>query len=102
MIEENEYTVKIQGLIDELRVAREKIVSLEDKAKREEKNGGAAHERMMMLEDRCRELQRALKNAKAESMALMLANREMSLATPMSSNLEVIPESVNGSRFEEA
>lgn len=62
VIEENEYTVKIQGLIDELRVAREKIVNLEDRWKREEKNGGAAHERMMVLEEKCRELQRALKN----------------------------------------
>ena len=32
VIEENEYSIKIQGLVDELRVAREKIVKLEEKA----------------------------------------------------------------------
>ena len=31
-MEENEYTIKIQGLGEELRVAREKIVKLEDRS----------------------------------------------------------------------
>jgi hypothetical protein len=72
VIEENEYTIKIQGLTEELRVAREKIVKLEEKATREERNAGAAHERMMVLEEKCRELTKAIKERKAENMALMI------------------------------
>ena len=90
VIEENEYTIKIQGLGEELRVAREKIVKLEDRAQREEKNASAAHERMMILEEKCRELVRILKERKAENNALMIANREYLTATPNSTNLEII------------
>ncbi len=83
VIEENEYTLKIQSLVEELRVAREKILKLEEKAAREEKNGSAAHDRMIALEEKCRELQKSLKERKAETAALMIANREQS-ETPMS------------------
>ena len=100
MIEENEYTVKIQGLGEELRVAREKIVKLEERAQREEKNASAAHERMMILEEKCRELVRILKERKAENNALMIANREYLSATPTSTNLEIIQET-QSSRFDE-
>jgi uncharacterized coiled-coil DUF342 family protein len=82
VIEDNEYTLKIQTLVEELRVAREKIVKLEEKAAREERNCSAAHERMIMLEERCRDLNRVLKERKAENMALMVASREASAVTP--------------------
>jgi hypothetical protein len=68
-------------LVEELRVAREKIVKLDEKAAREERNSVGAHERMMMLEERCRDLTRALKERKADIMALMISNRE-SVVTP--------------------
>jgi|LauGreSuBDMM15SN_2_FD.fasta_scaffold1023727_1 hypothetical protein len=42
--------------MDELRVAREKIVLLDEKNKREERNNIQAHERMVQLEEKCREL----------------------------------------------
>ena len=37
-------------------MAREKIVKLEEKAGREEKNAIVSHERAMALEEKCREL----------------------------------------------
>ena len=72
-------------------MAREKIVKLDEKASREERNCIAAHERMVMLEEKCRDLTRALKERKAENMALMIASREATV-TPQSNNLEVINE----------
>ncbi len=58
---------------------------------REERNCNNAHERMMMLEEKCRELNRQLKERKSENMALMIASRE-AMATPISNTLEVIQE----------
>jgi hypothetical protein len=46
---------------------------------------------MVMLEEKCRDLTRALKERKAENMALMIASREATV-TPQSNNLEVINE----------
>ena len=76
--------------MEELRVAREKIVKLDEKAQRDERNAVAAHERAMALEERCRELTRMLKERKAENTALMIANREASINTPGSQSLEII------------
>ena len=55
---------------------------------------------MMMLEEKCRELIRILKERKAENNALMVANREYNTATPNSYNLEIIQET-QSSRFDE-
>ena len=54
----------------------------------------------MMLEEKCRELIRILKERKAENNALMVANREYNTATPNSYNLEIIQET-QSSRFDE-
>ena len=54
----------------------------------------------MMLEEKCRELVRILKERKAENNALMIANREYLSATPTSTNLEIIQET-QSSRFDE-
>lgn len=48
--------------MDELRVAREKIVQLDEKNKREERNNIQAHERMVQLEEKCRELKQQIRN----------------------------------------
>jgi hypothetical protein len=45
---------------------------------------------MMILEEKCRELVRILKERKAENNALMIASREYLTATPNSTNLEII------------
>jgi hypothetical protein len=42
--------------MDELRVTREKLILLDEKNKREERNNIQAHERMVQLEEKCREL----------------------------------------------
>ena len=40
--------------MDELRVAREKLIALDDKSKRDERNSLMAQERMVQLEEKCR------------------------------------------------
>ena len=56
VIAENEYPQKINSLIEELRVTREKNLALEERIKREEKSSKIAQERMVQLEEKCREL----------------------------------------------
>lgn len=58
---ENDYPMKIKGLVEELRVAREKILALDERVKREEKNAIQSQERMVQLEEICRELKSRLK-----------------------------------------
>jgi len=47
VIAENEYPQKINSLIEELRVTREKNLALEERIKREEKSSKIAQERMV-------------------------------------------------------
>ena len=58
---ENEYPNKIRNLMEELRVAREKIISLDERVKREEKSSIQAQERMVQVEELCREYKARLK-----------------------------------------
>ena len=48
-------------LMEELRVEREKNIGLEEKLKREERAAKLAQERMVSLEEKCRELMQRLK-----------------------------------------
>lgn len=63
MTSETDYPGKIKNLMEELRVAREKIITLDERVKREEKTAIQAQERMIQLEEKCRELKNKLRAA---------------------------------------
>ena len=46
---ENDYVTKIKGLMDELRIAKEKIKDMEEKMKKDEKTMKSQFEHMMKL-----------------------------------------------------
>ena len=47
---------KIKGLMDELRMAKEKIKEMEEKMKKDEKTMKSQFEHMMKLQEKCKEL----------------------------------------------
>jgi hypothetical protein len=59
---ENDYPNRIKTLVEELRVSRDKIRDLEEKARREEKHSLQIQEYMVKLEETCRDLKHKLKN----------------------------------------
>jgi DNA repair exonuclease SbcCD ATPase subunit len=56
MTTENDYVGKIKGLMDELRMAKEKIKEMEEKMKKDEKTMKSQFEHMMKLQEKCKEL----------------------------------------------
>jgi hypothetical protein len=56
MTTENDYVTKIKNLMDELRIAREKIKDLETKQKKDEKTVKSQFDHMIKLQEKCREL----------------------------------------------
>lgn len=56
MTTENDYVTKIKNLMDELRIAREKIKDLENKQKKDEKTVKSQFDHMIKLQEKCREL----------------------------------------------
>ena len=52
----NDYGIKIQSLMDELKKAREKISVLEERRQKEERTSKSQFEHMMKLEEKVKEL----------------------------------------------
>ena len=53
---DNDYVNKIKNLMDELRLAKEKIKELEEKQKKDEKTVKSQFEHMLRLQERCKDL----------------------------------------------
>ena len=49
-------------MVEELRIAKDKIKDLDEKSRREEKNALQVHEYMIKLEETCRDLKGKLNN----------------------------------------
>ncbi len=60
MTTENDYVSKIKGLMDELRMAKEKIKEMDEKQKKDEKTMKGQFEHMMKLQEKCKELKSSL------------------------------------------
>jgi TolA-binding protein len=60
MTTENDYVSKIKGLMDELRMAKEKIKEMEEKQKKDEKTMKGQFEHMMKLQEKCKELKSSI------------------------------------------
>lgn len=60
MTTENDYVSKIKGLMDELRMAKEKIKEMDEKQKKDEKTMKGQFEHMMKLQEKCKELKTSL------------------------------------------
>ena len=60
MTTENDYVSKIKGLMDELRMAKEKIKEMDEKQKKDEKTMKGQIEHMMKLQEKCKELKTSL------------------------------------------
>lgn len=56
MTTENDYVSKIKNLMDELRLAREKVKDLEERQKKDEKTVKSQFEHMIKLQEKCKEL----------------------------------------------
>lgn len=56
MTTENDYVSKIKALMDELRMAKETIKTMEEKQKKDEKTMKSQFEHMMKLQEKCKEL----------------------------------------------
>ena len=67
MTTENDYVSKIKGLMDELRMAKEKIKEMEEKQKKDEKTMKGQFEHMMRLQEKCKELKASLTSGGANS-----------------------------------
>ena len=64
MANENDYPSKIKTLVEEVRYAKDKIRELEEKSRREERNGRQMQEYMVKLEETCREIKQKSKGNK--------------------------------------
>jgi chromosome segregation ATPase len=53
---ENDYVNKIKSLMDELRIAKEKVKELENKQKKDEKTVKSQFDHMIRLQEKCKEL----------------------------------------------
>jgi len=60
MTTENDYVSKIKALMDELRMAKEKIKEMDEKQKKDEKTMKGQFEHMMKLQEKCKELKTSL------------------------------------------
>jgi TolA-binding protein len=60
MTTENDYVSKIKALMDELRMAKEKIKEMDEKQKKDEKTMKGQFEHMMKLQEKCKELKPSL------------------------------------------
>ena len=60
MTTENDYVAKIKALMDELRMAKEKIKEMEEKQKKDEKTMKGQFEHMMKLQEKCKELKSSI------------------------------------------
>ena len=91
--------------MDELRFIKEKNSALEERGRREEKNSKQAQERMVQLEEKCRELKTQLqaKNSQNENPkvsstqdiheSILPSQREISsYVSAAASSLDIIPE----------
>ncbi|TNV85371.1 hypothetical protein FGO68_gene10437 [Halteria grandinella] len=70
MTTENDYVNKIKTLMDELRIAREKVKELEAKQKKDEKTLKGQFDHMNKLQEKCRELQAAQGGGEGSKKAL--------------------------------
>ncbi len=61
MTNDNEYPKQIRNLQEQLRLAKEKAKEWEERVRKEERNSLVMQERMVSLEERCRELQAIVK-----------------------------------------
>ncbi|TNV84743.1 hypothetical protein FGO68_gene14348 [Halteria grandinella] len=91
---EHDYPQKIRMLMEELRIAREKNVQMEERLKREERHALQAQERMVGLEERCRDMQNRLRVQRQESnnTGLFSQNNDYSDQQQYQDTLESIPE----------
>ncbi len=60
MTTENDYVSKIKALMDELRMAKEKIKEMDEKQKKDEKTMKGQFEHMMKLQEKCKELKTSI------------------------------------------
>ena len=60
MTTENDYVAKIKALMDELRMAKEKIKEMDEKQKKDEKTMKGQFEHMMKLQEKCKELKSSI------------------------------------------
>jgi hypothetical protein len=67
MTTENDYVSKIKALMDELRMAKEKIKEMDEKQKKDEKTMKGQFEHMMKLQEKCKELKTSLVGGGAAS-----------------------------------
>lgn len=56
MEKEYDYPTKIRAIMEELKLAKEKIRVLDEKSKREDKNAMQNQEYMVKIEEKCRDL----------------------------------------------
>lgn len=56
MTNQNDYVSKIRNLMDELRVAKERLRDLDEKQRREEKTVKSQFDHLIRLEEKCKEL----------------------------------------------
>jgi DNA repair exonuclease SbcCD ATPase subunit len=56
MTTDNDYVAKVKALMDELRLAKEKIKEMDEKMKKDEKTMKSQFEHMMKLQEKCKEL----------------------------------------------
>ena len=56
MTTENDFVGKIKGLMDDLRLAKEKIKEMDEKMKKDERTMKSQFEHMMKLQEKCKEL----------------------------------------------
>jgi TolA-binding protein len=70
MTSENDYVSKIKGLMDELRMAKEKIKEMEEKQKKDEKTMKGQFEHMMKLQEKCKELKTSIVGGDPEGAGL--------------------------------
>lgn len=87
MTTENDYVAKIKGLMDELRLAKERIKEMEEKMKKDEKTMKSQFEHMMKLQEKCKELKsQALGTAPTATLGVPGVKVKGGLAPPLNAD----------------
>jgi hypothetical protein len=69
MSNENEYPQRIRGLLEDLRILKEKHLDLQEKFRKEARGANLNFEQMMKLEEKCKEYRNMLSLKRGESIS---------------------------------
>lgn len=92
MTTENDYVSKIKALMDELRMAKEKIKEMDEKQKKDEKTMKGQFEHMMKLQEKCKELKTSLVGGGASEGDVSMIGKKKKTGTALDDKDKEIEE----------